>query len=177
MALLILEVAAPSLAAILPALETTLGECPTTSASLSGIRDSSLAFEALHDRWEAEYHRLQSGELIAMRVEPVDCSVVSAMVLSPEFDGSGPTWWTLLVEFMGQGAGLLFEKLLSVPDTFHVVLSLEESLEWETSEPPQISFPWDDPQIVKAGVRTPAGWIVRDGRLAHLMKVDRKNGF
>lgn len=161
MKLLVLEVGAPSLKSLLSSLRMALDECPDRRATLRGAVGSDLDYRAVSSNLEFECRRLQGGELTSLVVEFTDCPVRSAMVFPPEFDNSGLPWWSLYVDFNGQGALRLFDSLLGVGDSLHVVLTVEESLGVTPSQSSLDSFPWDDPRIVKAALRTASGWVVR----------------
>lgn len=125
----------------------------------------SIEYRKTKDTIESAGRKLQRGEIASLLVYPHDGTIRYAMMSGPKTWGEDFSLWYGAIEAVESSVLALFNRLLTVQLLF-VSLAMEESLELRNEHLQPGKFPWTEPQLIIAAVRSnedDGNWRIEHG--------------
>lgn len=96
----------------------------------------------------------------------VQLGVRYVLLYCPFFADSSLSLWLCTVEYTGETWRTLWSELGAYPDIRFACVSQEEGLLVSDEQLSPDTFPWSDPSLIAAAVRSPSGtWVSRETQL------------
>jgi len=164
---IMIQVGSTQLAPVRGAIEAALADVGHTVEVLTAAKTPDLEYRRVETDFQTVCNELASGTLSSVRLRSDGARVAWALLFGPSFGSDRASPWTGVVEVRYSGWGPIFDRIVRRGDVDFAVVSLEETLDLVPSTLSALTFPWDDPRLIRAAVPTnlgqPREWVVRDG--------------
>ena len=151
-----IEAGSVGLDPVLRAAQTVIDNKPVSVESLPHEKAHDLEYERRPLDFVEIENELTTGAATSVRFISSSPDLKWVIIFAPEFDGSGPPWWMLVVDLGTANYEKMFSQLSEDQDILHVIASMEDTLDIDKTSYSPEKFPWDDPKLLRATFR-PSG--------------------
>ena len=148
---LVFDFGAKRMDPVIQALQKLLAHSRQT---IFGRLQNEPSYENLEDSLVAVASRLGDGDLASLVVIPEIEDIRYAFVNCPKFECHPRSTWIGTVEYVGTNYKKLWDDLLTFTGLRFVSVGFEKGLDLDDQSLGADSFPWNNPSLVLAAVRT-----------------------